>query len=113
VVEDAVHDVRDRLEAPVRVPWRALGLARRILHLAHLVHVDEGVQPAQVDAGEGPANGEPFALIAARRVGPLDHRTGHGGELGLGDPGQDAGVGHGDGGHEDHSFSRQLILQQV
>ena len=113
VVEDAVHDVGDRLEAPVRVPRRALGLARRILHLTHLVHVDERVQPPEVHAGERPADREALALEPARGVGPLDHRARHGRECGSRDARQDAGVGHGDGGHEDHSFSRQLILQRV
>src|SRR5262245_27678290 len=33
VLEDAVDHVGDRLEAAVRVPRRALGLPRRVLHL--------------------------------------------------------------------------------
>jgi len=44
------------LEPAVRVPGRALGLPRRVLHLAHLVHVDERVQLPQVHAGERPAD---------------------------------------------------------
>ena len=66
VLEGAVHDVRDGLEAAVRVPRRALGLARRVLDLAHLVHVDERVELGQVDAGERAADREALALEAAR-----------------------------------------------
>ena len=46
VLERAVDHVGDGLEAAVRVPRRALRLARRVLHLAHLVHVDERVEVA-------------------------------------------------------------------
>ena len=63
----AVDDVRDGLEPAVRVPRRALRLARRVLDLAHLVHVDERVEVGQVDAGERAADREPLALEAARR----------------------------------------------
>ena len=67
VLEGAVDDVGDGLEAAVRVPRGALGLARRVLDLTHLVHVDERVEVGQVDAGESAADGEAFALEAARR----------------------------------------------
>ncbi len=68
VVEDAVEDVGDGLEAAVRVPRGALGLTGRVLDLAHLVHVHEGVEQRQVDAGEGAADGEALALEAGRRT---------------------------------------------
>ena len=75
VLEDAVDDVGDGLEAAVRVPRRALGLARRVLDLAHLVHVDERVEQRQVDAGERAADREALALeAAAARV--VTERTG-------------------------------------
>ena len=44
VDEGAVHDVGDGLEAAVGVPRGALGLARGVLHLAHLIHHDEWVE---------------------------------------------------------------------
>jgi signal transduction histidine kinase/CheY-like chemotaxis protein len=78
VAEHAVDDVRDGLEPAVRVPRRALGLAGRVLHLAHLVHVDERVEVGEVDAGECAPDGEALALEAARRG-----RDGTDGPLGL------------------------------
>ena len=69
VFHDAVDHVGDRLEATVWVPGRALRLARRVLHLAHLVEVDEGVQVAQVHAGEGAAHREALAFEGAGRSG--------------------------------------------
>ena len=77
----AVDHVGDGLEAAVRVPRRALGLARRVLDLAHLVQVDERVEVGQVDAGEGAADREALALEAARRGGHRAHRAVHGVEL--------------------------------
>ena len=71
VVEDAVDHVGDGLEAAVRVPRRALGLAGRVLHLAHLVHHDERVEQAEVDAGERAAYREALPLEALRRGGHL------------------------------------------
>ena len=59
--------VGDGLEAAVGVPVGALGLAGRVVDLAHLVHVDERVEVAEVDTGEGPAHGEALALEALRR----------------------------------------------
>ena len=78
MLEGAVDDVRDGLEPAVRVPRRALGLAGRVLHLAHLVHVDERVEIGEVDAGERAADREALALEAARRG-----RDGADGPLGL------------------------------
>ena len=67
VLEDAVDDVGDGLESAVRMPRRALRLTGRILHLAHLIHHDEGVECAEIDAREGTADGEAFTLEATRR----------------------------------------------
>ena len=65
VLEDAVDHVGDGLEAAVRMPGRALGLTGGVLHLTHLVEMDEGVQVAQVHAGERASDGEPLALEGA------------------------------------------------
>ena len=62
--ERAVDHVGDGLEAAVRVPRRALGLAGGVLDLAHLIHVDERVELIELDAGEGAADGEALALEA-------------------------------------------------
>ena len=66
VLEDAVDDVGDGFEATVRMPRRALRLTRRVLHLAHLIHHDEGVQGTQVDTGERAAHREALAFESAR-----------------------------------------------
>ena len=67
VQERAVDHVGHGLEPAVRVPRRALGLARPVVDLAHLVHVHEGVEVGHVDAGEGTANREALAFEASRR----------------------------------------------
>jgi hypothetical protein len=67
VVEDAVDDVGDRLEPAVRVPRRALGLAGRVVDLAHLVEVDERVELGHRHAGERAAHREALALEATGR----------------------------------------------
>ena len=67
VQERAVDHVRHGLETAVGVPRGALGFARAVVDLAHLVHVDEGIEVGDVDAGEGAAHREPLALEAARR----------------------------------------------
>ena len=64
VLHGAVDHVGDGLEAPVRVPARAPRLTGGVVDLAHLVHVDEGVEVGEVDAGEGPADREALALEA-------------------------------------------------
>ena len=74
VLERAVDDVGDGLEAAVRVPVGAPRLAGRVVDLAHLVHVDERVEVGQVDAGEGPADREALALEPAGAV--VTERTG-------------------------------------
>jgi len=103
VAEHAVDDVRDGLEPAVRVPRRALGLTRRVLHLAHLVHVDEGVQLPQVHAGERAADREALTLEPGRRGRHRhDRPLGRGGGVGLGDAGQDQNVRDG---HRWHDIS--------
>ena len=65
VLELAVDEVGDGLEAAVGVPEGALGLTGGVVDLAHLVHVDERVEQGRVDAGEGAADGEALALEPA------------------------------------------------
>ena len=65
MLERAVDHVGDGLEAAVRMPRRALGLAGRVFDLAHLVEVDERVEVLEVDAGEGAADREPLPFEAA------------------------------------------------
>jgi hypothetical protein len=59
VLERAVDDVGDGLEAAVRVPRRALGLAGRVVDLAHLVHVDERVEAARSTPAKARRTGNP------------------------------------------------------
>jgi hypothetical protein len=103
VVEDAVDDVGDGLEAAVRVPRGALRLARGVLDLTHLVEVDERVEVAQVHAGERPLHREPLALEPTGRGGDGAHRPLPRGGRERGHAGQDGQVGHGDGWHGDSS----------
>src|SRR3979411_2548180 len=58
VLEDTVDHVGDRLEAPMRMPRRALGFARRVLDLAHLVEVNERIELLQRHPLESAANGK-------------------------------------------------------
>jgi hypothetical protein len=98
VLERPVDDVGHRLEPAVRMPGRALGLTRRVLHLAHLVEVDERVQVGQVDPREGAADGEALALVALRRGRDLADRARTGVERGA-DAGQEGDVVDGNGRH--------------
>ena len=100
VVEGAVDDVGDGLEAAVRVPRRALGLARGVLHLAHLVHHDEGVERREVDARERAADREALPLVALRRRRHLQDLAGLVSEARGADPVERGQVVDGDGGHE-------------
>ena len=74
VPERSVEDIRDRLEPAVRVPRRALRLARRVLDGADVVEEEEGIGDVAPRAREGPAYGEAFALELRRRGDDLDHR---------------------------------------
>ena len=100
VLERAVDHVRDGLEPTVRMPGRALGFARGIVDLAHLVEMDEGIQVRQFDPGERPPNRETLALEPARRRGDaLDRPLRGDGRIRRGDPWQDGDVFDDDGGH--------------
>ncbi len=99
VLERAVDDVGDGLEAAVRVPRRALGLAGTVVDLTHLVHVDERVEPGQLDPGEGPPDREAFPLIPAGRGGDRGDLPLGLGHVGLWHPGQDEDVVYGDRWH--------------
>ena len=97
VLEDAIDDVGDGFETAVRMPGRALRLARRVLDLAHLVHVHERVERGDWDAGEGAAHGEALAFEAGRGSGdrPDGARVSRG-RVGDGDAGQGERIrGHG------------------
>ena len=74
MLEGAVDHVGDRLEAPVGVPRSPLGLARRVLDLTHLVHVDERVQVTSIDAGKGPAHRKALPLESGRGGRHREHR---------------------------------------
>ena len=106
VLHRPVDHVGHGLEAAVRVPRGALGLARRVLDLAHLVHVDEGVEQPLVHARERAADREALALEATRgrrhrQHGPVG--TGRrGGQL---DARKGEQVVHGDCRHVDSSRS--------
>ena len=100
VLECAIDHVRDRLEASMRVPRRALGFAGRVFDLAHLVEVDERIEILERDAGEGAADREPLPFEAVRGVrdaadGSLMRDRG----VWCGDPWQDGDVFDDDGGH--------------
>ncbi len=72
VQKRAFDHVGDGLKASVRMPRCALGLAGSVIDFAHLVHVNEGVELRQVDAGEGSPNGKTLALNTPRGGRDLD-----------------------------------------
>src|SRR4029077_5773139 len=76
VLKGAVDHVGHRLEAAMRMPGRALRLARTILHLAHLIHVDEGIEKALVEPVEGAAHREALTLDTFGCGRDGEHRTG-------------------------------------
>ncbi len=111
VAEDPIDDVGHGLEAPVRVPGGPLGLTRGIVHLAHLVHVDERVELGQVNPGERAPDREALTLEAGRGRGHRQHRAlGSGSVVWLLDAGQHQDVGNSDRGH-DLSFGLGAWLQ--
>src|SRR5262249_7999383 len=76
------------------------GLTWRVVHLAHLVHVDERVEPGQVHPGERPPDREPLSLEPGRRRGYRQHGAlGHRGCVWLRNARQHQDVRNGDGGH--------------
>src|SRR5688572_12548164 len=100
VLERAVDHVGDSLEAAMRVPGRALRLARGVLHLAHLVEMDERIEVAQVDAVKRAPDREPVALEPSWRVRDATHGAlacEHG--VGRRDAREDGDVVDGDGWH--------------
>ena len=86
VLEGAVDHVGDRLEAAVGVPGRALGLARAVVDLAHLVHVDEGVEvapgrcPAKARRTGKPSPSRPRGAVVTDFTGRSVLRPGRGGD---------------------------------
>ena len=107
MLEGAVDHVRDGLETPMGVPGGPLGLARGVLDLAHLVHVDEGVQVRHGDTREGSADGEALALEPRRSIGDALHRTHDRAGRRL-DLGQHQIVGNGHCGHGSLTSYREL-----
>ncbi len=99
VHERPVDDVGHGLEAAVRVPGRALGLPRRVVHLAHLVHHDERIEQPKVHACEGPLDREALALKPVRRLHAAHHRPDPCVRRGCRERGQDREVRDGDSGH--------------
>jgi hypothetical protein len=87
MLEDAIDHVGDGLKAPVRVPRSALGLARGIVHLTHLIHVDEWIESTEIHSRERPAHWEALTLKAGRRGRDRDHLTVDRSEIWLWDPG--------------------------
>src|SRR6516165_6164569 len=82
------------------MPRGALGLTGRVVHLAHLVHVDERVEPGQVHPGERPADREPLSLEAGRCRGYREHgAVGYRGGVWLRNARQHQEVRGSDGGH--------------
>ena len=84
----------------MRVPGCALWLAGRVLHLAHLVQVDERVQLGEIDPRERAPDRETLALEAARGARDAAHRplAGHD-RVRFRDSRQDGDVVDGDGRH--------------
>ena len=71
VEKGPLHHVGNGFEAAVRVPRSPLGFARTVVHLAHLIQVDEGVEIGELDAVKGPTNRKTLTF----------HPTGCGGDL--------------------------------
>jgi hypothetical protein len=111
VLERAVDHVGDGLEPAVGVPGRALGLAGGVLDLAHLIHVDEGVQLGVRQPGERASHREALALETRGRSGDRSdgalHRVA---EIGLGDCREREGVFHGDGRHDSSNNLRTQVF---
>ena len=99
VGEPAVDHVGHGFESAVGVPAGPTRFAGLVFDLAHLVHVDKGVEIGLGDACEGSDDRETLTLIPTRSGG---HRPD--GSLGVrGDGAGDAGQGQGigcDGGHD-------------
>jgi hypothetical protein len=59
VLEDPVDHVGHGLESPVGVPGGALGLTRGVVHLTHLVHVNEWIKGTEIHAAKARRTGKP------------------------------------------------------
>jgi hypothetical protein len=84
----------------MRMPGRALGLTGGVLHLAHLVEVDERVEVVEGDARERATDREPLPFESVRG----DRHAAHGAmardrRIRFGDPRQDGDVVDGQCGH--------------
>src|SRR5260370_15862399 len=100
VLKGPVDHVGDGREAAMRVPCRTLGLAGAVLHLAHLVHVNEGVEVALVEAVKGARDGKALAFDTFGRRGDGEQGTlDGGGRVGVRDAGQRQDVFDGNRGH--------------
>ena len=100
MLKDPVDHVGDGLEPAMRVPCRPLRLARTVLHLTHLVHVNEGVEVPLVEPVKGAPHGEALALDTLGRGRNGEHRTLDArGPVGFGDSGQGQDVVDADSGH--------------
>ncbi len=86
--EAAVDHVGDGLEPAVRMPVGAPRFARLVLHLTHLVHVDEWVEVGGAHSGECAHDGEALALVAVRAGGDGPDRAFGVGRRRCGDPGK-------------------------
>ena len=75
VLEGPVQQVRHGLEPAVGMPGGALRFARCVLHLTHLVHVDERIQQGKVDTREGPAYREALPFVALWGSDDAGHRS--------------------------------------
>src|SRR5438093_13326981 len=64
MLKGAVDHVGDRLEASVRMPRGPLRLTGPVLHLAHLVHVDERIQISLIEPIERTPYRKALALDA-------------------------------------------------
>src|SRR5438445_2568714 len=76
MLEGSVDHVGDRLEPAVRMPGRALRLARSVLNLAHLIHMDEGVEELLIQAVKSSAHRKGVALQAFWRARDADNGAG-------------------------------------
>ncbi len=100
VLERPVDHVGHGLEAAVRMPGRALRLARGVFDLPHLVHVDERVEVGEIHARERATDREALALEAPRGVRDALHGALPGDDrVWLRDARQDGDVFDGDGWH--------------
>jgi len=75
VLKGSVDHVGDGLESAMRVPGGTLRFPGAVFHLAHLVHVNEGVEVALVEPVKGPPHREALAFDTLRRRRDGEHRA--------------------------------------